>query len=66
MSFEEVTRNALVHALHKTGTSVKDGEIRDLLIAHDNMAAIPDRRAGVGPTDRGREYRACHLPQWYF
>ncbi|KAF7597507.1 hypothetical protein BBP40_003754 [Aspergillus hancockii] len=42
MSFEEVTRNALIHALQETGISVKDDDIRDLLIAHDNMAAFPD------------------------
>ncbi|KAE8410435.1 HAD-like protein [Aspergillus pseudocaelatus] len=42
ISFEEVTHNALIHALRDTGTSVGDDEIKKLLLMHDNMAAFPD------------------------
>ncbi|KAB8271248.1 HAD-like domain-containing protein [Aspergillus minisclerotigenes] len=42
ISFEEVTHNALIHALLDTGTSIQDDDIKELLQMHDNMAAFPD------------------------
>ncbi|KAE8150150.1 HAD-like domain-containing protein [Aspergillus avenaceus] len=57
VTFEEVTHNSLDHALRDTGILLRTEEVKDLLAAHDNMAAFPDVEPGLDQLARAEDIK---------
>ncbi|KAF9892759.1 hypothetical protein FE257_001161 [Aspergillus nanangensis] len=45
LPFQEVTKNALQHALDTTGSQLKEWQIDDMLTAYESIATFPDVKA---------------------